>query len=118
MHRIWALAHLTIAVATAGIIYDNGSPNQFDGSELTSFLQAEDFTLSGTSTFDTIRFWTLEDAASYSGSIFWAIYADNGGEPGSILFSSEGVPSRANTLMSALLLDEFVYTLAVPSITL
>ena len=42
------------------VIYDNGGPNQLGGSEMTRFIQAEDFVLSAATKFTDVRFWSLE----------------------------------------------------------
>ncbi|HUQ90112.1 MAG TPA: PEP-CTERM sorting domain-containing protein [Bryobacteraceae bacterium] len=118
MYRLLPLLLLLPAPAYSATIYDNGPPNQADGSEITGFVQAEDFTLAASSTFDSIRFWTLEDATSFSGSILWWIYSDNNGEPDSILFSGTGVPEREPTLLTGLSLAEYLNRLSIPSVTL
>jgi hypothetical protein len=76
-------------------IFDNGTPDNLDGHALTDFLQADNFTVGSPSNLVSIRFWNLEASpADYSGSIFWAIYSNNAGVPGSQLFSGSAAPTR------------------------
>jgi hypothetical protein len=79
------------------VIYDNGGPNQLGGSEMTRFIQAEDFVLSAATKFTDVRFWSLELPVGYQGSFVWQIYGDNAGQPGSLLNSGEAVPLRRST---------------------
>jgi hypothetical protein len=66
--------------ALAGTVYNNGGPNQSSGNEMT-LDQAEDFTLANTTTITDVHFWTIEFGDGYSGSIWYALYADAGGAP-------------------------------------
>jgi hypothetical protein len=94
----------------AAVIYDNGLPDQVDGQELNAWLQAQDFMLGGAQQVARLRFWTLEAANEFLGSIAWAIYADVAGVPGTALFSGDAAPVvRAATGNMATTLDEFVY---------
>jgi hypothetical protein len=67
--------------ALAGTVYNNGGPNQSSGNEMTNWIQAEDFTLANTTTITDVHFWTIEFGDGYSGSIWYALYADAGGAP-------------------------------------
>src|SRR5437868_6093849 len=53
----WAVV---TAPCMAELIYDNGSPNQVNGREITSGIVAEDFQLGVPSTLTDVRFWSLE----------------------------------------------------------
>jgi hypothetical protein len=94
--RAGALA-LTLAVsqaATAVTVFDNGAPNLVSGTQMGEFQVAEDFTLSSAVDLGTIRFWSIQSAASeYSGSVAWSIFSNSGTQPGATLFS--GVASVA-----------------------
>ena len=71
------------------IVYDNGGPNQHGGSDMTDFLQSEDFTLTQKTTITDVHFWNLQlQASDYKGSLYWAIQADAAGAPGAILASA------------------------------
>ncbi|MFN0171301.1 MAG: hypothetical protein ACKV22_33210 [Bryobacteraceae bacterium] len=57
---------------------------------MTSFRHADDFVLSAAAQVRAIRFWaTGRDGflASFSGTVFWAIYLDANGWPGQLLQS-------------------------------
>jgi hypothetical protein len=79
----------------AGMVYDNGAPDAVNGNEMTSWIQAEDFALGSATILTDVRFWGgLEnDPGSYAGSIVWSIYADNSGEPGTLLDRGSVVPT-------------------------
>ena len=93
-------AALVIAVGTRAsaqtVVYDNGGPDYLSGFEMTAFLEADDFIFGSANTFDQIRFWDAERPTSYDGNGFqWWIFADNGGSPGSILYSgTAATPTR------------------------
>ena len=82
-------AVLSARSLTAGMIFDNGTPNGVNGDELTIFVESEDFTLASSYSLTDVRFWAFEAEGSnaYQGSIAWSIYADNAGTPGAILYS-------------------------------
>ena len=74
--------------ANADVVFNNGSPNQHNGNEMTDFLQSEDFTLGAAATVNSVTFWNLQGVpADYNGSIYWAIQADAAGTPGGIIAS-------------------------------
>jgi hypothetical protein len=70
----------------AGIIFDNGAPDQVYGDNMSEFLVAEDFSLVGTRDVSNIRYWSIQASAQdYRGSTYWAIYSNNAGTPDTIL---------------------------------
>jgi hypothetical protein len=73
----------------AATIISNGLPDHGEtafGANMSAFLVAEDFTLAGTFDISNLQFWSLQSSASdYRGSVYWAIYDDNDGIPGSIV---------------------------------
>ncbi|MEO5817570.1 MAG: PEP-CTERM sorting domain-containing protein [Gemmatimonadaceae bacterium] len=89
-----ALSLATTANAQ-GIVYDNGGPNGVDGSEMSSFTQAEDFSFLTASFFNGIRFWDVE-VSPFVGTVTvdWAIYTDMSGGPGSLLHSGTAASTR------------------------
>lgn len=94
--RLLALLSLTVASAVAAPIYVNGAPNDSSGNEVTSRIQAEDFTLTESTSLTGVRFWAFyftDIAAGYLGNVEWGIHSDTGGQPGSILFSGISTPS-------------------------
>ena len=79
-----ALVCLAPAGFADGIVFNNGTPNQANGNEMTEWIQAEDFTFSVDTLITDVHFWTIEDPSGigYDGSIWYGIYADNGsGQP-------------------------------------
>lgn len=85
------LAALPKAAQAQTLIYDNGSFVTSNARGISDFAVADDFTFSGTQTFDQGRIWLLSTASSslgsFSGTLSWLIYDDNAGKPGSVLFS-------------------------------
>jgi hypothetical protein len=86
----------------ASVIFNNGSPNQLDGSNITGFVAADDFVLGSPATLGGGSFWSSANfdpfGSSFAGTIGWAILADSGGSPGSILFSgSDSSPALTDT---------------------
>ena len=78
--------------ASAAVVYNNGAPNQVSGDQMSEFVVAENFTLGSAATIASIRFWSVQGAATdYLGSVYWAIYSDVAGVmPGAVLFG--GIP--------------------------
>ena len=67
-----------VGSAQAGVI-GNGPPNQTGGSDLNSFIEADNFSI-GTWTITQVRFWSLQnDVTDYAGSIDWGLYSDASG---------------------------------------
>ncbi len=77
---LFGLVLLASAFAHAGIIYDNGGPNQQNGNEMTEWVQTEDFTFGAAQTITDIHFWDI-DTGTYAGSISWWIVGDIRGVP-------------------------------------
>ena len=91
------LALLFGRAATGQIIYDNGAPDHTSGVEMTTTIQAEQFTLSSPANLSGIQFWDIDNLASYNGSIVWTIYSDGGIQPGTILFRGTATPTRTHS---------------------
>jgi hypothetical protein len=71
----------------AGVIHDNGPPDHAEGWEITSFVQADDFTLQKAARFEAVTFWVAE-AGPFEGSIYWEIYSNSASDsPGTRLYS-------------------------------
>ncbi|MBI4890639.1 MAG: PEP-CTERM sorting domain-containing protein [Acidobacteria bacterium] len=83
-----ALAATVLSVCAPGaVIFDNGAPNLIAGDNMSEFLMAEDFSLTGTYDLTNIRFWSLQSTANdYRGSVYWAIHSDGASAPGAIAF--------------------------------
>lgn len=90
---ILLLSPLLTTSLSAGIIYDNGGPNQLTSNEMTSSIQTQSFTLSSARIMNGVRFWAVDWSAErdgYTGEITYFIYADSTlspGTPGDLLAS-------------------------------
>jgi len=88
-----ALLTASASALPAATVFDNGAPNQFSGNEISDYVIAEDFSLSGPTTVTGVRFWLFSSAANFpadfNGKVGWAIYDHNGvgNQPGTLLFS-------------------------------
>lgn len=102
-----------IEVIADPFTFDNGGPSQGigvndAGNKMTGWIQAEDFTLTGTGTWalETVEFWTLGagDSVEYkefSGDILWRIYSNSVDQPGAILYGGQvaaNLDSTPNTV--------------------
>lgn len=87
---------LAAGSAQGGLIYNNGAPDSLNGNEMTSWIQAEDFTLGSPTVVTDVRFWAFgfNDPGSYAGSIVWSLYANNSGQPGALLSRNSVTPVR------------------------
>ncbi len=70
--------------ARAQVVYAGGAPNGWPGYDIfDDFLSADDFQLSTAASFNALRFWgILPSAPAYSPDVFWQIFLDAGGAPG------------------------------------
>ncbi|MBA3725772.1 MAG: PEP-CTERM sorting domain-containing protein [Armatimonadetes bacterium] len=116
-----AMVTVLAGAASAQLIYGNGPPDQQNGNEMTQWLQAENFNLSGNSTLGWIRFWTIEvPNAAYDGNVDWFVFDNNGGIPGSIVDSGSVSNPSKTFLQSGILgsFDEYVYDLDIADVNL
>jgi hypothetical protein len=90
------------APASEAQIYDNGAPNWFNGNEMTTWIQAEDFNLLGAFSVTGVRFWGFENRqGAYTGDVYYQFFTDNAGQPGAALAGGLVTP----TALSAECLD-------------
>lgn len=123
--RLAALVAGIILIALAAVrgqlVYDNGPPNNLNGSEMTRWLEADDFVLPHGARLESIRFWDYEIDRYFSGTILWQIYSEDGlGRPGLILFSGISV-DLIHTVTGTLgfgNFKEYVSTFEIPPISL
>ena len=110
-----ALALLLGGAAHAITIIGNGPPNQSGGSDLNSFLEADDFVIATPSEQITlIRFWALAPSpADFAGSVDWAFYSDLAGFPNASVVSGNASATGAATGNTTFGLNEYSYTLGV-----
>lgn len=68
-------------------IYDNGPPDNGHGSEMTHWIQTDDFVITQESRLKSVKFWDLEIAGFFAGTYFWQIFSNNDDLPGQPLYS-------------------------------
>lgn len=95
---------LVVPTVYAGLIYDNGAPDQQNGNEMTQWIQAEDFRLPTTQIVNEVKFWAIvnPNATGYHGHINYFIYGNNNGSPGSLITSNNvtvPLPSAGQTVL-------------------
>jgi hypothetical protein len=77
--------------AFAGTVIDNGLPDLINGFNMSLDRTADDFVLAAPATVAAIRFYAVslgaDFASDFDGVLSWAVYADNSGSLGSLLFS-------------------------------
>lgn len=87
----FATIALLDAPASAQQVWNNGTPPSGGfGSNISSFAEADDFTLSSGTTLTAVRFWISPGSANlteFSGNVGWAIHANSGGSVGATLAS-------------------------------
>ena len=80
-----ALALGMSLAANGAVIYNNGAPDQVSGTQMSEFQVADDFTIGAAANITNIRFWSIQsDPADYTGSVYWAIYNNAAGQPGTL----------------------------------
>jgi hypothetical protein len=107
---------LTLAgVSQAGIVVYQALPNQSGGSDMNSFLEADDVTFNTPLALTRLTFWSLQgSAADYAGSIAWSINSNIApGVPGAALVSGSATPVPVATVNSAFGLNEFSYSFPI-----
>jgi hypothetical protein len=94
--RIAALIALVSFSACGGVIWTQDLLQSGNNWDMSGFVQAVDFTLTSAANVTDLRIWIADRAQSgvldgvadsYSGTLGWAIYSDNAGAPGTLLFS-------------------------------
>ena len=95
-----ALALAAAQLSFAAPVFDNGSPDQVYGTQMSEVVVAEDFSLTALTTISSIRFWSIQsDPTDYLGSVYWAVYSNAvgvlGPEPGAVLFGNTAVTTTA-----------------------
>jgi len=107
---------LTVQIAGAAVIFDNGAPDQQNGNEATLWIQSEDFMVKQPEILTDCHFWTLEGYGApyggnpWDGTLQYWVFADNGGTPGAIIDSGSGQNIvKTGTGGTANGANEFVY---------
>ncbi|MDQ6623444.1 MAG: hypothetical protein M3Y86_08165 [Verrucomicrobiota bacterium] len=104
-----------IGGARGQLLYDNGPPDHMNGSEMTAWMEADDFVLSSDARVKGVKFWDFEISADFVGTIVWQIYTNQQGEPGTLLYTGS-ISSIAHTPTGIIAfgLREFVNTFEIP----
>jgi Ca2+-binding RTX toxin-like protein len=110
---------VTISPASVGPVFDQLTLNTNNGYNISSFVEAENFTLGGATTLNRLNVFLLDATNGtstfdgFSGTLSFAIYADNGsGLPGTLLFTgADTAPVATDTGVDAFGRD--IYQLAV-----
>src|SRR5207244_14363 len=89
----FAMGLLTAPIGAQTVVFDGGPPNSSNGNEMSQWIQAEDFSFASANNFNTVRFWSLENATAFLGTFTWQVRADAGGAPGAIIASATTAPS-------------------------
>jgi len=79
-----AMAFAGAGVAKAVVVYDNGAPYNLENARtIHGWRSADGFTFTEDTPVSSVRLWVLESSPdSFSGSLWYAIYAANvGGSP-------------------------------------
>jgi len=109
--------------ASSSTIYNNGSPNQADAENITSFIAADDFQLNAGSTLTAITFWASADvdpfSSQFSGVIGWGIFSNGSGIPGTLLASGfDAQPTLTDTGVQIFGTEEYQISISLPSVGL
>ena len=106
-----------LAHAAPVTLWNNGGPaiSTQGGSLMSSYLQAANFTTSFATNLSSASFWSLETGSSYGGLITYSILGNASGSPdGNLVFASGSVvPTRTDTLATAIGLNVFQYDFAL-----
>ncbi len=103
----------------AATIYDNGSPDQDNGFEITHWIEADDFYLSVATRLTSVTFWDFELPGAFQNSVFWEIYAPgSNNNPGALLYSGTSSVSHTATGFFSLAFAEYVNTFDITPVSL
>lgn len=118
-----AVCLILVRPSQADTIYNNGAPNQANGCNISGFACADDFSLLSGVTLTGLSFWSSANfdpfAGEFSGTIGWALFANSGGVPGTVLFiGSDSAPGLTDTGVDIFGTREWRIDVALPSINL
>jgi hypothetical protein len=109
--RSIGLVAIGVWTSCAAVIYNNGPSNLSDAANITSYVAADDFTLSAPANVQLMTISSSADTDPYpefSNNMDWAILSNNNGIPGAIIFSgSSPVSSFEDTGNQILGTEEF-----------
>src|SRR4051794_18242409 len=78
-----------LASARADSVYDNGPPGLLHGEEMTHWIEANQFSLSGSYYVGSLTFWDVEAAPpDFQSTIYWEIRNNSSSNtPGQTIYS-------------------------------
>ncbi|MFO0812612.1 MAG: PEP-CTERM sorting domain-containing protein [Gemmatales bacterium] len=97
---------LGLAVPASAQVWSQPFLQTGNNFSITTFVVANDFTLTSSTTLSSMRVWLADRAQSgvldgvannFSGTLGWALYANSGGIPSTILFSGNDVAASVTT---------------------
>lgn len=88
------------------------------GSQMSEFLQAEDFTLATSQSLSSFTFWAWANRADYAGSITYTIYGNSGGSPDAALSSGSLAVTPTSVAGSFLGLNAFQFDVSLGGLNL
>jgi hypothetical protein len=89
---------LGLAMSAQASTIGNGPPNQSGGSDLNSFLEADDFNSGANTGITHVQFWALASGlADFTGTIDWGFYTDAAGIPGAAVASGNSAATMVAT---------------------
>ena len=109
----------SLAHAAPVTLWDNGGPASSvltqGGSNMSSFVQAANFTTSFATNLSSASFWSLETGSAFDGLITYSILGNASGSPDeNLVFASGSVaPTRTDTLAIAQFQNIFQYDFAL-----
>jgi len=116
---------LAITPASGNVIFDNGIPaaDSAPTYPLTQSMQAEDFSLTEASVVTGLRFYALERADGYAGSIYWSIRNSDPAQPAANSIAGDTSTAVTRTLTGVIRPDHFnapqsVYSIAIEPLAL
>ena len=113
LYAVSAVALFMSGLAQASVVA-SFPPNQTCGSDLNSFLEADNFMIAAPTEITQVKFWALIDTpADFTGSVDWAFYSDLLGMPNASVASGNALASGVATGQTTFGLNEFAYTFAV-----
>ncbi len=89
------------AAVSAGVVWNQGSVDVANSDDISGEVTANDFTLSDPATLTSLDAWLTDDTVNdngvlddFSGTLGWAIYADAGDVPGTLLYSGQDASAQ------------------------
>jgi hypothetical protein len=93
-----ALLVLGLALSAQASTIGNGPPNQSGGSDLNSYLEADNFNSGGNTGITHVQFWALATGlADFTGTVDWGFYTDAAGAPGAAVASGNSAATMVAT---------------------